>query len=272
MKPRKGIILAGGAGTRLSPLTTAVSKQLLPIYDKPMIFYPLSTLMSCGINEIFVITTPRDKKSFEALLGDGSQWGIQISYGIQDKPEGIAQAFLIAEDFINGHPTALILGDNLFHGEHLCELFQKASKRTKGAAVFAYKVHDPARYGVVTYDSKMRVIDIEEKPSKPKSNYAVTGLYFYDSSAVSRAKKLRPSRRGELEITDLNKSYLLDRQLTVELLESGAAWLDTGTPDSLHDAGSYIRTLQKRQDICIGCPHTTAVSMGWFPRTDVVLC
>lgn len=264
MKPRKGIILAGGSGTRLAPITTAVSKQLLPVYDKPMIYYPLSTLMSCGISEILVITTPRDKESFKSLLGDGSRWNISISYAVQEKPEGIAQAFLIGESFIDHHPTALVLGDNLFHGEQLQAIFQKASKRKKGATVFAYKVQDPNRYGVVTYNSYYRVIDIEEKPEHPKSNYAVTGLYFYDSSAVDKAKRLIPSKRGEYEITDLNKQYLKEKQLSVELLGSGSAWLDTGTPESLHDAASYIRTLQRRQGVKIGCPYTTSLSLGWL--------
>lgn len=264
MKPRKGIILAGGSGTRLAPMTTAVSKQLLPVYDKPMIYYPLSTLMSCGISEILVIVTPRDKKSFEMLLEDGSQWGVKISYTVQEKPEGIAQAFLIAEDFIDRHPSALILGDNLFHGEHLPEVFQKASRRSDNATVFAYQVQDPRRYGVVTFDKNKRAIDIEEKPESPKSSYAVTGLYFYDASVVKRAKNLKLSPRGEYEITDLNKSYMRDRKLTAEVLGCGTAWLDTGTPDSLHDAGSYIRTLQNRQGIQIGSPGLIAQQMGWI--------
>ena len=264
MKPRKGIILAGGSGTRLAPMTTAVSKQLLPVYDKPMIYYPLSTLMSCGINEILVIVTPRDRKSFELLLGDGSQWGVDIKYAVQEKPEGIAQAFVIAEEFIAGHPCALILGDNLFHGEHLPTIFQKASKRSDGASLFAYRVQDPFRYGVVTFDKSKRAVDIEEKPKNPKSPYAVTGLYFYDASVVKRAKNLQLSERQEYEITDLNKSYMRDRKLTVEVLGNGTAWLDTGTPDSLHDAGSYIRTLQNRQGIQIGSPQLIAEQTGWI--------
>lgn len=263
-KPRKGIILAGGNGSRLLPMTKAVSKQLLPVYDKPMIFYPLSTLMLCGIRDILIITKPEDQESFKNLLGDGRVWNISIKYAVQEKPEGIAQAFVLAEDFIDKSPVALILGDNLFHGEGLSSLFQAASRQPRRATVFAYKVQDPERYGVISFNKNYRVVDIEEKPKEPMSDYAVTGLYFYDSSVVRRAKKLTLSERGEYEITDLNRSYLKDKKLYVEFLSAGSAWLDTGTPDSLHDAASYIRTLQKRQGIRIGCPFHAAMAMSWL--------
>lgn len=263
-KSRKGIILAGGNGSRLLPITKAVSKQLLPVYDKPMIFYPLSTLMLSGINDILIITKPEDQADFKDLLGDGSVWNISIQYAVQEKPEGIAQAFVLAEDFIDRSPVALILGDNLFHGEGLGSLFRAANRNSRYATVFAYKVQDPKRYGVVSFSKRYKAVDIQEKPQEPLSNYAVTGLYFYDASVVRRAKKLTLSERGEYEITDINRSYLKDNKLSVEILSAGSAWLDTGTPDSLHDAASYIRTLQNRQGIRIGCPFHAAMTMGWL--------
>jgi len=263
-KPRKGIILAGGTGSRLTPVTTAVSKQLLPVYDKPMIYYPLSTLMLSGIRDILIITKPEDQLAFRKLLGDGKLWNISIHYAVQEKPEGIAQAFVIAEDFLDKAPVALILGDNLFHGGCLSEIVQKANRGCHQATVFAYKVPDPQRYGVVTFDQKHKVLDITEKPDYPSSQYAVTGLYFYDSSVVKKAKNLQLSKRGEYEITDINNMYLKAKQLSVQILDVGTAWLDTGTPDSLHDAASYIRTLQNRQGVRIGCPFHAAMTMGWL--------
>lgn len=263
-KPRKGIILAGGNGTRLSPMTKAVSKQLLPVYDKPLIYYPLTTLMLSGIKDILVITKSEDQASFKSLLGDGSVWNISIKYAVQEKPEGIAQALVLAEEFLDKAPAALILGDNVFHGDQLSSIFQQVNKSCKQATVFAYKVQDPQRYGVVSFDDHYRVLDIQEKPEHPESNYAVTGLYFYDSSVVKKAKNLTLSARGEYEITDINKQYLLAKQLNVKVLDAGSAWLDTGTPDSLHDAASYIRTLQKRQGVRIGCPYHAAIAMGWI--------
>ena len=261
---RKGIILAGGSGTRLTPITSAVSKQLLPVYDKPMIYYPLCTLMSGGIREILIITKSIDKSAFKNLLGDGSSFGIEIIYKVQDNPGGIAEAFLIGEDFIKNSNTALILGDNLFHGDSLKLKMKNASKRNEGATIFAYPVNDPKRYGVVEFDKEGVAIEIEEKPNNPKSNLAVTGLYFYDSSVVDKAKSLSPSKRGELEITDLNMLYMKEKQLKVESMDSGMAWLDTGTFDSLFEASGYIYTLQKRQGLKIGCPEEIAWRNKWI--------
>jgi glucose-1-phosphate thymidylyltransferase len=268
-KQRKGIILAGGAGTRLHPITLSQSKQLLPVYDKPMIYYPLATLMSAGIRKILIITTPRDQNSFRELLGDGEQWGIRFDYAVQPEPKGIAQALIIAEVFLDGAPSALILGDNIFYGANVSELLQSACNRTSGATVFGYYVQDPERYGVVKFDGTGGVIDLLEKPLKPPSNYAVTGIYFYDHQAPELVRAINPSARGELEITDLNRAYLRQGRLTVERLGRGVAWLDTGTHNSLLDAGLFVRIIEERQGLKIACIEEVAWRMGYIDVAQV---
>ena len=269
MKNRKGIILAGGSGTRLYPITQGVSKQLLPVYDKPMIYYPLGTLMLAGIREILVINTPHEQAMFQRLLGDGSQWGISIRYAVQPSPDGLAQAFVIGREFLDGAPSCLVLGDNIFYGDGLTERMRRADAREEGATVFGYWVRDPQRYGVASIGADGKVFDIEEKPARPKSNYAVTGLYFYDEHAPAYAAELQPSVRGELEITDLNRRYLSQEQLHLEQLGRGYAWLDTGTHESLMEAGNYIQTIENRQGLKICCPEEIAFVNGWIDREQL---